>query len=160
MNKQEIVKALEDSREPIMRIIDELSDEQMLEPGVVGEWTLKDLIAHLTRWEAELIKLLWQIRQGGTPSSMLVEEMDFDAINARWNQEDQSRSLGRILEDFYAVREQTLRRLEYFNDRDLDDPNRYPFLKGKPLWIKIAGNSFAHDQEHLEQIQRWLGNKK
>ena len=160
MNKQEIVKALEDSREPIMRIIDELSDEQMLEPGVVGEWTLKDLIAHLTRWEAELIKLLWQIRQGGTPSSMLVEEMDFDAINARWNQEDQSRSLGRILEDFYAVREQTLRRFEYFNDKDLDDPNRYPFLKGKPLWIKIAGNSFAHDQEHLEQIQRWLENKK
>ena len=160
MNKQEIVKALEDSREPIMRIIDELSDEQMLEPGVVGEWTLKDLIAHLTRWEAELIKLLWQIRQGGTPSSMLVEEMDFDAINARWNQEDQSRSLGRILEDFYAVREQTLRRLEYFNDKDLDDPKRFPFLKGKPLWIKIAGNSFAHDQEHLEQIQRWLENKK
>jgi len=160
MNKKEIMQALEESHEPILEVLDRLSDEEMLEPGVVGDWTLKDLIAHLTRWEAELVKLLWQVRQGILPTSILAGDMDYDAINARWRQEDEARPLERILEDFYSVRGQTLRRLEYFNERDLVDPERYPWLNGKPLWQKIAGNSFAHDQEHLEQINHWLKSKK
>lgn len=160
MNKREIMRALEESHEPILQVLDGLSDEEMLEPGVVGDWTLKDVIAHLARWEAELVKLLWQVRQGLHPTSILVGEMDYDSINARWQQEDKSRPLERILADFYGVRNQTLRRMGDFKDQDLVDPERYPWLNGKPLWLKIAGNSFAHDQEHLEQINHWLKTKK
>jgi hypothetical protein len=160
MNKSDAIAALQESHQRLSQVISGLSEKETLAPGVVGDWSLKDVLAHLTRWEAELVKLLWQLSQGRTPASLLVEEIDTDEINARWQQEDQARPLDRILSDFHGVREQTIRRLAYFKDRDLNDPKRYPWLEGNPLWGLMAANSFEHDLEHLEQIQAWLRTKQ
>ena len=160
MNKKELLAALADSHERVAEAIAGLNEEEMLTPGVVGEWSVKDLLAHLSRWEAEVVKLLWQARQGLQPTTILNGPMSFDEINARWNQEDKDRPLDRILEDFHGVREQTIRRVEPFNDEDLEDPQRYPWLKGRELWTWVAGDSFEHDLEHLEQLNQWRERRK
>ncbi len=160
MNKEELLAALEDSHERILEAIEGLSPETMLEPGVVGEWSVKDVLAHLTRWEAEVVKLLWQAHQGTQPTTLLNEQVTDDEVNARWHQEDQARPLERILEDFHGVRNQTIRRLEYFTDKDLSDPDRYPWLGGQPLWQWVAGDSYVHGDEHLEQLRAWRRKKE
>lgn len=159
MNKKELVEALEDSHERILEAIEGLSPEAMLEPGVVGEWSVKDVLAHLSRWEAEVVKLLWQARQEIPPTTLLNEQIPDDEVNARWHAEDKARSLERILEDFHGVRNQTIRRLDYFTDKDLDDPKRYPWLGGQPLWEWVAGDTFEHDVEHLDQLRLWREKK-
>jgi hypothetical protein len=155
MNKQELLAHLEQSHDRIMEAIEDLTQEKMETPGVVGEWSIKDLLAHITRWEAELIKLLWQIRQGLKPSGVLVNDESVDDTNARWYQEDRGRGLEQVIEDFQGVRPQTIRRLAQFTDAELADPNRYPWAHHDPLISWIAGNSFEHDLEHLEQIMAW-----
>jgi hypothetical protein len=159
MNKNELLAALKDSHERLLRSLEGLSPEEMLEPGVVGDWSIKDILAHLSRWEAELVKLLWQARQGIQPTGLLTDESPVDEVNARWYQEDQARPLDRIQEDFNGVREQTIRRLDYFTDRDLNDPIRYSWLGSQPLWEWVASESFEHDDEHLEQIRAWREKK-
>ena len=159
MNKKELLAALEDSHERILEAIEGLSPEAMIEPGVVGEWSVKDVLAHLSRWEAEVIKLLWQAHQGRTPTTLLNEQVSDDEVNARWHDEDQARSLERILDDFHGVRNQTIRRLEFLTDKDLNDPKLYPWLGGQPLWEWVAGDSFEHDAEHLEQLRPWREKK-
>ena len=155
MNKKDLLALLEDSHERILEAIDGLSTEEMSEPGVIDNWSVKDILAHLTRWEAEVIKMLWQARQGMQPTSLLNQPHSVDEVNALWREEDQTRSLERILEDFHGVRNQTIRRLEFFTDKDLNDPARYPWLGGQPLWEWVAGDSFQHDEEHLEQLRSW-----
>ena len=155
MNKKELLALLEDSHERVLEAIEGLTTEQMLEPGVKDNWSVKDILAHLTRWEAELIKLLWQARQGMRPTSLLNQPHSVDVVNSRWYEEDQTRSLERILEDFHGVRNQTIRRLEFFTDKDLNDPKRYPWSDGQALWEWVAGNTFEHDEEHLEQLRAW-----
>jgi len=159
MNKNELISALEDSHERLLESIEGLSPEAMVEPGVVGEWSVKDVLAHLSRWEAEVVKLLWQARQGIAPTTLLNEQVPDDEVNARWHEEDQARPLERILEDFYGVRDQTIRRLEFFTDKDLNDPKRYPWLGGQPLMEWVAGDTFEHDAEHLEQLRLWREKK-
>ena len=159
MNKIEIIAALENSHERLVEVIEELTPEEMSTPGVVGDWTIKDLLAHLTRWEAELVKLLWQVPQGIQPTTILNQNISLDEINAHWHDEDQARPLERILKDFHGVREQTIRRLDHFKDDDLNNPQRYSWLGGRPLWMWVAEDSFEHDLEHLEQIQTWRENK-
>jgi hypothetical protein len=156
MNKKEVLAALEDSHEKLTEAIEGLSEAEMIQPGAAGDWSIKDLLAHLSRWEAEVVKLLWQAQQGLRPTTLLNSEEPTDEVNARWQQEDQDRPLERILLDFHGVREQTLRRIEHFTDKDLVDPNRYPWLDGKPLWEWIAPDSFGHDLEHLAQIRAWI----
>ena len=159
MNKKELLTALEDSHERVSEAIEGLSPEAMLEPGVVGDWSVKDVLAHLARWEAEVVKLLWQAHQGIQPTTLLNEQVPDDEVNARWHEEDQARPLERILGDFHGVRDQTIRRLEFFTDKDLSDPRRYPWLGGQPLWEWVAGDSFKHDEEHLEQLRAWREKK-
>jgi len=160
MNKKELLVALEDSHERVAEAIAGLSEQEMLMTGVVGEWSVKDLLAHLSRWEAELVKLLWQARQGLQPTTILNSPISFDEINARWYQEDQERPLERILADFHGAREQTIRRLESFNDEDLENPQRFAWLKGEELWAWVASDSFEHDLEHLQQLQQWLDQRE
>jgi len=68
MTKDEILDALEDERENLIDAIEGLSDLDLLEAGVVEDWSIKDILAHLSAWEAELVKLLWQARQPGAAS--------------------------------------------------------------------------------------------
>jgi hypothetical protein len=155
MNKELILKNLETSREDFLDAIDGLSEETFNQPGVVGGWSIKDLLVHLTRWEAELVKLLWQAKQGKFPSTAHFSKVDVDEINQRWYQESLPRSLKMTLEDFHGVRNQTIRRVEGFNDKELTDPKKYPWQKDTPLWQWIAEDSFEHEAEHAAQIRDW-----
>jgi hypothetical protein len=162
MNKQGILTALENEREKFLDLIDGLSEEELLEPGVTGDWTIKDILSHLTRWEAELVKLLWQASRGQEPSMETIEGLlgteseGVDQTNARWHAELSGRPLESVLEDFHAVRTQTIRRVEAFKDADLTDPKRYTWLDGRPLWEWIEGDSFGHEAEHALEIRAWL----
>jgi hypothetical protein len=44
-----------------------LSDAQILEHGVTGDWSVRDIIAHVTTWEEEALKHLPLIIAGGRP---------------------------------------------------------------------------------------------
>lgn len=155
MTKSEILTALNEGRERFLEAIEDLTPDQMKETGVVGEWSVKDILVHLTRWEAELVKLLWQSSQGQKPTSAQFSSSSVDDLNARWYRESRSRPLELILEDFHGVRTQTVRRVEEFSDDELTDPKRYPWLNNTPLWEWIAGDSFEHEAEHGAQIRAW-----
>lgn len=159
MNKKEVLSELQRSRQQLVDVLDELSEEEMHIPGVCGEWAIKDILVHLMMWESELVKNLWQIQSGNTPTPTLTGSMTDHEQNEIWYQQFKDRPLERILPDFHGVRKQTIRRIEGFSDHDLTDPKRYPFLDGTPLWKRIAYDSFEHDTEHLNEIKDWLAKQ-
>jgi uncharacterized protein (TIGR03083 family) len=155
MTQDEILDALEDEREKLLEAIDGLSDDQMTEPSLAGGWSVKDVLHHLAMWEAEMVKLLWQAAQGARPTTIHFAHADVDKVNAAWHAAGKDRPLELVMTDFSGARKQTARRVEGFQDEDLNDPKRYPWLKGIPLWKWIAEDSFNHDAEHTEQIKAW-----
>ena len=159
MKYLELQNALEASREGFLELIEGLSDEELVATGVTGCWSVKDILAHLTRWEAELVKLLWQTSLGQQPTSAQFSRTPLNELNDQWFKEMQSRPLDRILEDFHGVRTQTIRRLESFSDKSLEDDKFYPWLGGRPLWEWVASDSFDHEAEHADQIYAWKLNK-
>ena len=161
MDKTEVLEALENGREEFLDLIEGLSEGEMQQPGVAGDWSIKDILAHLSRWEGELVKLLWQAGQGsGKPSTMQFSPVDVDEINARWWAQSRDRPLESVLGDFHAVRTQTVRRVEAFSNKDLTDPKRFPWLEGKPLWEWVESDSFGHEAEHAGQIRTWLEGRR
>ena len=155
MNKTEILAALEESREAFLDAIDGLSEEDLKQPGVIPEWSVKDILVHLTRWEAELVKLLWQASRDQKPTTIHFAKVEVDETNERWFRESKNRTLEIALEDFHGVRNQTLRRVDDLPLKSFEDPAFYPWLEGEPLWKWIAGDSFEHEAEHAEQIRSW-----
>jgi len=155
MTKDELLDALEDERERFLDTIEELSEDDMLQPGVVGAWSVKDILYHLVLWEAELVKILWRAAQGQKPTIIYEGDATVDEINAAWYEQGNSRPLEKVMDDFITVRIQTSTRIEAFKDKELSDPQLFFWLKDRPLWDWIAEDSFRHEAEHGAQIRAW-----
>ena len=155
MTKDEILDALEDEREKLMEAIDGLSDEALQEVGAVGEWSVKDVLVHISMWEAEMDRILWQAAQGQKPTTMHFRQISVDETNAAWQKLGAERSWEQVMDDFWAVRKQTIKRLEAFSDEDLNNLQRYPWQSGKPLWEWVENDSYGHENEHRLQIEEW-----
>ncbi|MGW8142934.1 MAG: ClbS/DfsB family four-helix bundle protein [Anaerolineales bacterium] len=159
MKKEELISKLEQSRADFLEIITRVPGEYIEQPGVIGSWSVKDILVHLTRWEAEIIKLIWQVRRGIQPTTAHFDQFSVDETNERWYQESGNRSLNIVMSDFLGVRNQTIRRVKELSPVELNDPNHFNWSDGKPLWEWIADDSMDHETEHGDQIKSWLAKK-
>ena len=154
MDKTTLLKEMENSHREALELLENLPDKAFSLP-IEGDWNLKDILAHLTMWEAQLVTLLWQASRGGRPSTVHFSGRSTEAINAEWYAQNKERPLALVWNDFVRIRDQTLRRVRAFSEKDLQNPRRYRWLGGRPLWQWVAEATFEHEREHLEPIRSW-----
>ena len=82
MDKQQLLKQLETAWAGLEESYAGLSDSQLTEPGVMGTWSVKDILAHVTTWEEEALKYLPLIITGGRPPRYM-QYGGIDAFNAQ-----------------------------------------------------------------------------
>ena len=155
MNKKDLINVLESSREGFLEAIEGLSEDQLTHSGVCGEWSIKDVLAHLLMWEAETIKLLFQVGQGKVPTTIHHRSVSDDVQNELWYQQTKNRPLQAVLDDFHAIRTQTIRQVQAISEDRLNNSTLFPWLKGKTLTILILRSIPEHDHEHRAQIEAW-----
>ncbi len=158
MNKKEITQALDEERAKFLKAIEGLSDEQMTEKGVIDDWSIKDILAHIATWESEMVTFIAQLQQGKKPRTNLMSGK-VDELNAEFYKNNKNRPLDRILTDFHGVRKQTIKQVESLSEKELTDPKHSPHTKGNALWEIIKSDSFGHEAEHREQIVEWRKGK-
>ena len=152
MNKEEILDQLDSTREQMLIQLEPLSDEALVKPGVLGEWSVADILAHLTAWESELVTAMLQIDKGKKPGRWLAANADVEAYNAGRYAENQGRDLDRIFADWHNVRLKLEEWLDSFSEKELSDPKRYRWAKNVSLGKIIMETSFEHEAEHLPEI--------
>ena len=159
MNKTEFMEALKTGRAEWEALIGQIPQEQMTRPGIDGgEWTVKDVIAHNTWNELEMVKLL-RGRDLSTGSDDLWM-MGNDERNQVLFERDRDLPLDRVLAEAEEVRDALFREAEKLEDADLNDARRFVNMpEGWIPWEVIAGCTFTHYPEHLEAIKTWLASK-
>ncbi|MEK7439583.1 MAG: ClbS/DfsB family four-helix bundle protein [Chloroflexota bacterium] len=154
MNKQQLLTALNEERAKFLKSIEGLSNEQMTEKGVIDDWSIKDMLAHIATWESEMVTFIAQLQQGKKPRTNLMSDK-VDALNAEFYKNNKNRPLDRILTDFHGVRKQTIKQVELLSEKELTDPKHSPHTKGNALWEIIESDSFGHEAEHRGQVEEW-----
>jgi uncharacterized damage-inducible protein DinB len=136
-------------------LLAQLSVAQMNQPGAVGVWSVKDVLAHVAFWERYGANILRAVARGETPEQTAddVTERSNASVVAQYYQ----RPLSAVIADWQQAREDLLEQIEHLTDADLNDPDRFAWSDGRTLLEHIAGNSYAHEQEHIEQIREWMG---
>jgi hypothetical protein len=130
---------------------------RMSEPGVVGEWSVKDVLAHLGIWLARSITMLFQAERNAKLANVHLTRQSWDKANAEDYALQKDRPLERVLADYHETHRQALIRLEQFRDvAALFDTKRYPGLSGQSLAGYVWSTSARHDAEHRLQIETWL----
>jgi len=123
-----------------------LSDAQLVETGVVGDWSIKDLLAHITTWEGEALKYLPVILEGKRPPRYAAQG-GIDVFNARMTNEKHGLPLA-------AVRGQ----MEETHHRVLDLLQAVPeehLIGETPFRRRLRWDTYHHYAEHAAAIRAW-----
>lgn len=151
--KREILHELEEARADLLVSIEGLSPDAMRRPGAVGIWSVKDTLAHVAAWEAELVTALNQVENGQVPGIVDIEDID------AWNEEQYRlnvrRSLDAIRDDLTGVHRMLLRMLGDMDEKTLTDNRQFRWMEGEPLAYLVEENATLHEQEHAGDIRRW-----
>ena len=156
MDKDTLIERLADSRDEFLDLLDGLDEEVLTRPGVSETRTIKDLLIHLTLWEAQLITLLFRMGAGKKPDTAHFRKQPRADINAQWQKQHTDRPLEKVLDDFSTIRNQTIRRIESIPARDLETPGKYAWSGSKSLQDWILRDTVEHEQLHLAEIRAWL----
>ena len=154
MNVADAVARIREASSRMERLLSQLSVEQMNVPGAVGVWSVKDVVAHLANWQRYAAALIAAAMRGETPD--LVGDDETERSNASVVAQYYQRPLAAVIAEWQAAREDLLDQLEQLSDADLNDPNRFAWSDGHSLLEHIAGSSYAHEIEHIEQLREWI----
>ena len=65
--KQQLLEQVQQEREQWEGLLAEIGFERMEVPGVTGDWTMKDTLAHLVTWWRREVALLASAQRGERP---------------------------------------------------------------------------------------------
>jgi len=153
MKRDEMLAALREGRARLDAALEGLTPEQMLSPGAAGEWSVKDILAHLTACEVYLLTNLFKAQRGQKAAKMELTEAEVEAQNQKWYREYRDRPLENVLADYHGVHRQLLRVVEGLKDKDL--AGRDPWGLGKPLASFFQDYALDHEAEHLPDLLAW-----
>ncbi len=161
LDKIKLLTTLRTERTRWETVLAEVGEAQMTQAGVEGEWSVKDIIAHVTAYEAWIVARLDSALRGET-LRLEIDRLDLEQRNARIFEENRNRPLQDVLAESQQVFQQLLKSVQALSDEDLTDPHRLePFLDplwtdGLPVWRCIAADSYEHYSQHIPSIHAWL----
>jgi hypothetical protein len=158
---RETIEAIREQHEAFEALIGGLTPEQMTAAGVSGDWSIKDIAAHLTAWQQRLLVILDAVRAGTEPviPTTVPNVQDTDAANAEHYERNRDRTFHDVLHDLRETHRLVIDGLSPLTDGDLFAPDRLPWRKGRPLITVVAGETYDHYPEHLSAIREWLARQ-
>jgi muconolactone delta-isomerase len=153
MEKIELLDTMRDRRAAWDALIAQADGERMTRPGVAGEWSVKDIVAHVTWAESETAQIL---QPRGSVGSQLWE-LPEDERNAVVFELNRDRPLSEVLAESAEVFRRLLDAVQALSQEDLNDAARFQDMPLSEIpWRIVVANSFAHYYQHMPAIRAWL----
>ena len=143
--QERTVREIDEAWGELQKALAHVSPERMEKPGVVESWTVKDLIGHVTTWEAEAMKSLRLYLSGH--ELKVLKWPDVDALNARTVEYKRATPQAELLDNFEKTHQRLVQFVKEMSEEDLTVPE---------VERRIRIDTFAHYAEHTEHISRWL----
>jgi len=156
MTRHELLDQIRAERGRLEETLARLTHAQMLLPGVDGEWSVKDALAHISTWERWMIHWTNSLLRGEKPDTP--EPWDVERMNAGTYARVKEIPLADVLEEFRLSYWDVLVLTESLSEEQLQIVHADTWPMG-PLWTGIAANTNWHYKEHRTDIQKWLKNQ-
>ena len=129
-----------------------LSEAQLLEPGVTGAWSVRDIIAHVTTWEEEALKHLPSILEGERPPRYSITYGGIDAFNALMTKRKESLSLSEVLRQLDDAHRRIVEVIERAPEDQLIRETRFR--------RRLRLDTYGHYSKHAAAIRRWRERRR
>jgi hypothetical protein len=156
-SKSHILEQLAAERTRLEQTLASLTPEEMMEGGVVGRWSVKDVLAHLADWEAHMLAWLDAARRGdavhGPDPGLSWRQLK--KFNARIFEAHRDQSLPEVLEYFSAMHARFMAMVAAMPEEEMLARGRYDFLAGAAIYNGLVQYA-EHDGWGVKRIGDWL----
>ena len=151
--RDELVERIQQARSEWLAFLQGLQVLDWEAPGFCGEWSLKDVTAHLTWHEQEMVTVLQLRALVGSPWWNL----PLDERNDRIYNQLHERPVDEIRQEADQVHHNLLDALNSVSDDDLFDPTHFAEMPSewRPIDV-IASNTYEHYEDHLQNARKTL----
>lgn len=170
--KAQLLATVATAQSDLAALLAEAGPERLNEPGVTGDWTFKDVVAHLTGWRLRTIARLEAAASDSEPLMPWPAELgrgdeeNVEAINQWMYAQNRERPAADILRESDASFRNLAAAVSALPDEDLLMPGQlgYEWLDGAALGPALLGGSSEHLYEHLHDedqpsIRAWLARR-
>jgi hypothetical protein len=164
MNKSELLNWLQENYQQWEVFLDQIGPMRMDQPGVNGDWSMKDIVAHLTGWNSWLVVRLQAAGRGEPepPPPWPAHIQTEDEINAWIYESNRGRSAREVLDETHQVFQQLLAVID-----SLPDDVRIEFIEPKFYLVWLGNERFPvgeffdhfHD-DHEPDVRAWLAREE
>lgn len=143
-----ILEQIRTSRQQFVDVLARVEPARMTEPGVNGEWSVKDVLAHIAWWEQHLLR---RLRAGH--DDLFVEGVNGREATDRANADVYAANRERSLADVRAEYDTSYRELlATIESMPADE------LASDEMYNVIGSDTFKHYPEHTAMLNTWLDN--
>jgi hypothetical protein len=154
--KLTIINRIHTERRRLEHNLAPLGQSEMFAPGVVGEWSVKDILAHLADWEEHFQPWVEASRKGLKPDPEPgLTWKELDKLNQRIYERHRQQGLDDVMAYFHTTHEQFMHFVESLSDEELLTPGYYK-LTGKGTLYTWLGAYASHDKWGKTHILKWL----
>lgn len=147
MDRPQLLKQLDQRWTAFKESYAGLSDSQMTEPGVTGNWSVKDIIAHVTWWEEEALKHLPLILEGGRPPRYSVKYGGINAFNALMAERKKDLSLADVLKQQGETHRRLIAYIKSAPEEQITRETRFR--------RRLRLDAHSHYPKHAKAIREW-----
>ncbi len=157
MKKSELLTWLQEEYQQWEAFLEQIDPARMDQPGVTGEWSIKDIVAHLAGWQRRNGARL-QAAQRGEPEPSPHWPAHFqtdDEINGWIYETNRTRSVRSVLDESHEIFQQFLAVIKGLpDDVEIDPAYRVVELNGQRF---SASEFFDHFHvDHEPDMRAWL----
>lgn len=151
MDRPQLLKRLETAWEAFGATYTGLSESELIEPGVTGAWSVRDILAHVTTWEEEALQYLPLILEGGKPPRYSVTYGGIDAFNARMTEQKRGLSLAEVLRQQAETHQRLIDLIQRVPEDQIRSETRFR--------RRLRLDTYHHYPQHTEAIRAWRASR-
>jgi hypothetical protein len=152
MDRHTVLVRQDAARADLLTAIAGLDEATMASLPVVGNWTIKEVLAHIAGWAVWDLAAIRQVQAGEQPDFAALQ--DVTSFNARHVEERRNWTVTEILDEMDATRTALEELLMAIPEEDIFRVGQFrgPHWENLAGWLRVARE---HEEEHAVQLRAW-----
>jgi hypothetical protein len=157
-SKTQLLEQTRDEYDKLQNELAKLTAEEMVASGIVGEWSVKDVLAHLMHWQQMVLGWYRAGKAGQTPVTPHEDYTwrEIPALNEHIYQTYRERPLAEMQAGLAASHAETLAAIEEMDNEELFTPKVYAWTKSTTLGSYLTSATSSHYAWARKEIRRGI----
>jgi hypothetical protein len=157
-SKVELIQAITAARDEWDRLISQIPHDRLMDAVAPGEWSIKDIIAHITEYDRHLgLGLALRLQK---PPQIWLDDLSTDEFNARLHDQIADRDPEDILLDSLQVFWEMIKEVKSHSEAYLFGAHHVDGVSYDVIPCQILkSESYGHYRDHIPAIQTWIASK-